>query len=158
MWYNIYLVLVPGSWHRASKTFGNLQSDVSLFANGGEPLDNFRMEAGCQRKQTRQITRLELSALLFWSPGRGELLGTELIFRWLMIQSCLYNGTSIKNCKPWCFWNLPQLSTHCVAGETMCLEWAQKSLLSLAQAFPLFGWSWVESFIINQQEYITCFS
>ena len=33
MWYNIYLVLVPGSWHRASKTFGNLQSDVSLFAN-----------------------------------------------------------------------------------------------------------------------------
>ena len=77
MWYNIYLVLVPGSWHRASKTFGNLQSDVSLFANEitrGEPLNHFRMEAGCQRKQTRQIRRLELSALLFWSPGRGELL------------------------------------------------------------------------------------
>ena len=123
MWYNIYLVLVPDSWHRASKTFGNLQSDVSLFANGGEPLDNFRMEAGCQRKQTRQITRLELSALLFWSPGRGELLGTELIFRWPMIQSCLYNGTPIKPLHTKAQWSLTTGEHSAPGGRHTLIPW-----------------------------------
>lgn len=89
----MYLAFIPGSWHRASKTFEislvvELEESSSLFIVNcfqsyrdlrswvdkvplGGPLDSFQMEAGCQRSQScEQRVRTFNSTHLTSKEGR----------------------------------------------------------------------------------------